>query len=233
MTGDTASEHATDPRLSAPLRLHAGPRGLPIQAWEQPLPDVLFSRLSEPARAAHAALLERTRAHTRKVAELTARAASASTHDDAARREALRAGTKLPTPKAPALEATLADERRDLDTLRELLAESGRALLATLDDNDLKVARDEAKRQGDELLTEFAERLNASRADLDRAARLREQQGWCSGLLARRTAMPYVQYGRASGALLELQRGLVGMLNALADELAPARTPIEHHPPSR
>jgi hypothetical protein len=178
---------------AAPLRLTfaVGRRG-GVVGTEQPLPPLLLELAGADERAQHARLVQSRRETADELRQLEQSLPGVRAADEAAQRQALKRGSgKMPQPKAPAVEASIAALRSRLDSFDAVLVEAAQELLASIPEPALAAAWEDARQAELEALRVLPDRVREVLAALDRAARLRAQRDWTRTLLVNRSASPY------------------------------------------
>jgi hypothetical protein len=231
----TAPEQLAPP--PAPMRFRtSGRRADTPRTFANPLPPLLLERVAAGKRRHHETMLKRFTEAEAEVVELTERFERQRIADDEALRKALTRGGKPPAPKAPALEEKLTQARVTMETAGELVAESGRGLLADLNDADLQAALKTADEREREITATLPGQVAAVTAELQRLGAIADQAFWISGLLEQRYQAPYnpniafpsTQLRQARSALGEAE----GQFRAhLTEQEWRDQGPPKHHPP--
>ena len=182
-----------------PLRLTFTPgRRGGVRGTEMPLPEILYGLAGAEERAQHERLVQARRETADELRQLEASLPDVKGADTIRTRQAIKRGAgKLPEPKAPAVEVSIAALRERLDNLDAVLVEASGELLESIPEARVAAAWQQAREDELAVLAGLPERVREVIAELDRAAGLRAQRGWITGLLATRSATPFVSAGGA------------------------------------
>jgi translation initiation factor IF-2 len=139
--------------------------------WARPLSPPLWQRLEDERRQAHERAVE-AYAEAAKARELAVKARQAAVDDEAALRKAVASGSKVPKPRAPAVEDAAAEAKRAAEAAGRLALESGAALAEPLSDDDVKAAIVAPLEQAAEIISTIPELVDRMQERLAEAARL-------------------------------------------------------------
>lgn len=178
---------------ATPLKLAfaTGRRGGTVGA-ETPLPALLLELAGTEERKQHEQLTKSRRETADELHRVEGELDSIRAGDKQATRQALKRGTaKMPEPKAPATELAIAGLKERLNAYDELLVESAQELLDSVPEPRVAAAWAQAREDELAVLAALPNRVREVVAELDRAAGLRAQRGWLTGLLSERAAGPF------------------------------------------
>ena len=192
------------PRFATPVTVSRSPRAL-----LRPFPQSATALGGERVRA-HEELATRYGSASAAAIALRRKVEEAHRHDADAAEKALRAGSAIPAPKAPALVDKLSAAERELDSITTLVPESALAALAELAPS-ARGMTEQADERADALEQEALELLDQASKALTDANLLRAEGAWAHELYLTGVIPPFT--GRAgrdagSGAVTEARRAV-------------------------